>query len=181
MKKYYSGIGSRQTPFGVLSQMVTMGEVFASLGFCLRSGAADGADAAFEKGCDHVKGEKEIFLPWKGFNDHSSDKYEVNDEALAYASKIHPVWDRLTGPVKRLHARNVFQVLGEELDTPSTFLVCWTPDGCERSEDRTQETGGSATAIAVASKNGIPVYNLANPGRIEKMWYDLEHIFGEFQ
>lgn len=177
--KYYTGVGSRQTPVAILSQMVTMAEIFASFDWCLRSGGADGADAAFEKGCDRIAGKKEIFIPWKGFNDHSSDKYNISVLAWDYASRIHPVWYKLSDAAKRLHARNVYQVLGEGLESPSSFLVCWTADGCERKEDRNRDTGGTGTAIAVASENGIPVYNLAKPGRFEQMAYDLETIFGE--
>jgi len=176
---YYSGVGSRQTPPLVIAQMMGMGETFASLGWCLRSGGAAGADSAFEDGCDVVLGKKEIYLPWKGFNNHTSDKYEVTIPALDYASRIHSVWSKLSPAAKNLHARNVFQVLGEDLKTPSTLLVCWTLDGCERKQDRTIKTGGTGTAIAIADENGIPVYNLGNPGRLEKMRYDLSTIFGE--
>jgi hypothetical protein len=176
---YYTGVGSRASPPLVIAQMKGMGEVFASLGWCLRSGGAGGADAAFEAGCDMGKGLKEIYLPWKGFNKHNSDKYNISQEAWDYASRIHPVWHKLTPAAKNLHARNVYQVMGESLSEPSLFLVCWTIDGCEHKKDRNIETGGTGTAIAIASENGIPVYNLANPGRLEKMRYDLSTIFGE--
>lgn len=177
--KYYSGVGSRQTPPLVIAQMKGVGKMFASFGWCLRSGGAAGADAAFECGCDMARGRKEIYLPWKMFNYHLSERYNVSTSALEYASKIHPVWNKLTDAAKKLHARNIYQVLGEDLIEPSLFLVCWTPDGCERKEDRTRDTGGTGTAISIASERGIPVYNLANRGRMEKMWYDLQAIFGE--
>jgi len=49
---YYAGIGSRSTPDNVLGIMEKLGIVLAKKGFILRSGGADGADKAFEKGCD---------------------------------------------------------------------------------------------------------------------------------
>lgn len=59
---YYAGIGARSTPNKVLTIMEKLGGLFAKKGFILRSGAAEGADSAFEKGCDLENGHKEIFL-----------------------------------------------------------------------------------------------------------------------
>lgn len=59
-------------------------------------------------------------------------------------------------------ARNVQQVLGGDLKDPSNFVICWTPDGCENSVCRTQDTGGTGLAISVASEYGVPVYNIKN-------------------
>ena len=72
---YYAGIGSRSTPDNVLGIMEKLGIVLAKKGFILRSGGADGADKAFEKGCDLASGQKEIYLPWKGFNGNNSSLY----------------------------------------------------------------------------------------------------------
>lgn len=50
MTKYYTGVGSRNTPqdmMKLMTQVVTKPE---TLGYSLRSGAADGADTAFENG-----------------------------------------------------------------------------------------------------------------------------------
>ncbi len=68
------------------------------------------------------------------------------------------------GQVKamHLHVRNTFQVLGPNLDDPSDFVVCWTPDGAEKAEDTSEVTGGTGTAIRIASTYEIPVYNLRN-------------------
>lgn len=116
----------------------------------LRSGGADGADAAFEAGAGD---DKQIFLPWKRFNRNMSPLYTPSVDAYAVASRIHPVWDRLSSGAKLLHARNVHQVLGPNLNEPSEFLVCWTMGG--------GVTGGTATAIKVALEHGVPVYNAA--------------------
>ena len=67
MKKlYYAGIGSRDTPRWVLDCMKKLAYCLSD-DFILRSGGADGADSYFEIGCDKGNGEKEIFLPWRGF------------------------------------------------------------------------------------------------------------------
>lgn len=57
----YAGIGSRKTPKNVLDFMFEIGKELALLGYVLRSGGAEGADSAFEKGADSVKGMKEIY------------------------------------------------------------------------------------------------------------------------
>ena len=49
---YYAGIGSRETPGLMLGAFARIGEFLAKKGYTLRSGGADGADTAFEVGCD---------------------------------------------------------------------------------------------------------------------------------
>lgn len=152
MNKIYTGIGSRSCPDDILGRMSQIAAVLASKGYTLRSGGADGADLAFEIGCDSVKGNKEIYLPWKNFNNNKSNLYKISPEAYKLAESIHPAWSRLSLGAKKLHARNIYQCLGHTLDTPSDFLICWTSKG--------EKIGGTRTAIILAEQKGIPVYNL---------------------
>ena len=76
MNKIYAGIGARALPESVADFFIHLGRELANDGWTLRSGAADGADAAFEKGCDISGGVKEIYLPWKEFNGHPSHLFE---------------------------------------------------------------------------------------------------------
>jgi hypothetical protein len=146
--------------------------------FTLRSGAADGADAAFEAGAADVLGPRDVFLPWKGFNNHPSPLHEVTSAALGVASTVHPQWHTLGQGPKKLHARNTHQVLGANLDEPAEFVVCWTADGCESSQERRATTGGTATAIVLAEKHGIPVFNLARDSSRERLVHMLEDTLG---
>lgn len=152
--KYYAGVGSRETPQNVLAIMTEIGTKLAELGYILRSGGADGADEAFEVGCDSVGGKKEIFLPWKGFNHRSSALVTVSVGAMKIAKDIHGAWDKCNEWVQLLHGRNVYQVLGQTLKNHSDFVVCWTEKG--------KTTGGTATAIKIAEKYNIAVYNLGS-------------------
>lgn len=155
MVKYYTGIGSRKTPPEIKEKMVEVAEKLAEKGYVLRSGGADGADAAFEEGCDNVSGEKEIYLPWPGFNEHPSQYQRPPLKAFEIASEVHPVWNSLTQGARRLHARNCQQILGEKVDGPiSEFVICWTPDG--------KDAGGTATALKLARQNNIPIYNMGS-------------------
>lgn len=151
--KYYTGVGSRQTPDFILSEMRKISYRLREEGFILRSGAAKGADKAFESGAGYLK---EIYF--------ASD---ATEEAEQIAKQFHPAWNKLSNYAKKLHARNVFQVLGKDLNTPSRFVLCWTPDGCESHKQRSIKTGGTGTAISIADYHNIKVINLYNSYSIE--------------
>lgn len=156
----YTGIGSRETPKDVLDQMTEIAKSLEKQGYTLRSGGAEGADSAFERGTK----EKEIYKA----ND-------ATDKTRQIAKEIHPAPDRLgSGYVLDLMARNTFQVFGKNLDTPSDFVLAWTPDGMEQSEQRSIRTGGTGQAIDMASRKGIPVLNMATPNWKER----LQQILG---
>jgi len=172
---YYTGVGSRKAPLDVCNEMVRLA---AALGprYILRSGAAAGtlegpasADVAFEAGARDVGADCEIYLPWKGYSNHPSPLYGVDATARALAATLHPFWSALEEGAVKLHSVSCYQVLGQALDSPSEFLVCWTPDGCETEQQRRRSTGGTATAIVLAHRNSIPVFNLKNDDSRERL------------
>lgn len=173
-------VGSRKTPSNVLNQFYLMAAILYSFGFTIRSGGANGADAAFEQGVlDHPYSAKvnrppmEIYLPWDGFNGkrHDPDKgyYDASrlsfyDEATKIAEELHPLGEALRGKqgVHKLHTRNIFQVLGLDLHMPSRQLWCWAPT----TSDGLVE-GGTRTAVACAltpldgvAVHAIPIRNV---------------------
>lgn len=177
---YYCGIGSRSTPGMVIPRMVMYAKVFATLGLILRSGGADGADSAFEFGCDNSKGKKEIYLPWRLFNGNQSSFYTVSPDALTMARDVYGSrWKFLSEGAKKLMARNMYQVLGQTLDTPVKFVLCWTKDGCTDKDQRTRDTGGTGQAIACATMHNIPVFNLYNSGTEDMVLEFLGQLFDE--
>ena len=163
--RHYTGIGSRQTPAELGSLIAKIARVCANDGLILRSGAAPGADAMFEQHARARGGACEIWVPWRGFQGHPSTLVPV-PEAFAIASEIHPAWDRCSDGARKLHARNVHQVLGADLQTPSEFVVCWTP--------RAQVVGGTATALRLAKRSKIPIMNLAHPA-VRSEWETRVH------
>jgi hypothetical protein len=164
-RKIYTGVGSRATPHDVLDKMREFAYHAAKRKWILRSGAAEGADLAFETGCDDAQGKKEIFLPWPKFNGHSSQFTGPSADAIRVAAEIHPAWQFMRFPARNLCARNMHQVMGPLMREASNCLICWTPDGCESYETYSRSTGGTGTAIALASLNNIPVFNLKNTDR----------------
>lgn len=176
---HYTGVGSRTTPSEIQSRIVYIAE-FLTAEFTLRSGAADGADKAFELGCDNMGGNKEIYLPWKGFNKNNSNLFGVDNEAIELARKYHPHYDHMAPKAQLLIARNGYQVLGADLKTPSEFLICYTPDGATTNQQRGKSTGGTGQAISIAESYDIPIFNLQNQNGLEKfrnylnLFYNLD-------
>src|SRR5690348_5431489 len=111
MSRYYAGVGSRETPPGMLVYFTRLAQFLGrDHGYILRSGGADGADTAFEQGAS----SKQIFLPWKGFNGNPSPFYRIPVIAFDIAANHHPAWLKLKPAVQCLMARNVQQVLGPD-------------------------------------------------------------------
>mgnify|MGYP002784156739 CR=1 FL=1 len=151
MTRIYAGIGSREAPSDALSKMREIGAFLASRGWTLRSGAAEGSDTAFEAGAIAAGGDVEIWVPWAGFNGHRSTRVP-SPEAFALASMHHPAWASLTRGARALHARNCHQVLGADLATPVSMVVCWTKGG--------GGSGGTGQAIRLGRARGIPIFDL---------------------
>ena len=148
---YYTGIGSRNTPPNILLLMSKIAIFLSENNYILRSGGASGADSSFSKNIDDNK--KQIFLPWKGFNNNYNHKYSITEAALKMAEEFHPAWDKCSPGAKKLHSRNCYQVLGYDLKTPSKFVICWTKNG--------KLVGGTGTSLRIAQKYNIKIYNLA--------------------
>jgi len=176
MNKIYAGIGSRETPYEIRNLMTELAQRLEDHGFILRSGAADGADQAFEKG---VRNEinKEIYLPWKGFNGHASPLFEISNDAVATVNNFHSRPEYLNNAAIKLMARNSYQVLGQRLDKPACFVLCWTPDGCEDHASRKRVTGGTGQAISIAHFKNIPIFNLKNLDSLARL---KEHLLKNF-
>lgn len=149
---FYTGVGSRKTPADVIQLMHRIAAKAALSGYTLRSGGAEGADLAFERGCDSIKGNKEIYYA-----------NQATQTAMDIAARFHPAWNRCSDYAKKLHGRNAFQVLGLQLAVPSERLICWTPDGCISHSTRSIQTGGTGTAISIAEASGVMICNLAIP------------------
>jgi len=142
----YAGVGSRETPERIIRLMQEYASLLAEKGMILRSGAAKGADTAFEIGCDAAQGQKEIFK--------SQDAADWAKELIQNYLPPGRAWRKFKPYVQGLLARNMMQMLGFNGDTPVEFVLCWTPDG--------EDSGGTGYLIRAAEDHGITVYNLRN-------------------
>lgn len=150
MKKFYAGIGSRETPQEILEKMKQHALFLQKCNYILRSGGADGADKAFESGAGSLK---EIYLPWKNFNGSISNLIQIPKQAYESVYKYHPNPYALSQGALKLMARDYCQVFGYD-EEPINFCLCWTKNG--------KASGGTGQAIRICEANGIPVYNYYN-------------------
>ena len=157
----YTGIGSREAPEDVLNLMKKIGFHLAKQGLILRSGGAPGSDEAFETGCNMAKGKKEIFLPYDGFR-HRYIKEDgvfivpenLYTQAETLAAFYHPGWHYMKDDFKCFHVRNVCQILGKDLNTPTDFVICYTPGATG--------SGGTGQAIRIAKSYHIHIIDLGD-------------------
>lgn len=170
-----TGIGSRETPDDILKLMTRIGRRIEELGGILRSGGAGGADLAFEAGWRKASA-CEIFHPWHGFKPKVGGREidvtralgrkrpmqgvgspivisgEIYDQAEEIASATHPAWEKCGQGARKLHTRNIPQVMGATLNRPTDMVICWTVDG--------RASGGTGQAMRYAQRKGIQIVNL---------------------
>lgn len=154
-QKRYAGIGSRETPDDILLYMRGIASKLYDLGYELRSGGAIGADSAFESGAHPDKCE--IF--------RASDATEAGK---VLAAKFHPAWDRCNDYARCLHGRNSMIILGQNLDTPVDFVICWTSNG--------KAKGGTGLGIRIAEAYNIPVFNLKDTNNLYRIITNLKVV-----
>ena len=92
---------------------------------------------------------------------------DLISETERIASEVHPAWDMCNEWARGMHSRNCHQILGYDLQSPVDAVICWTPDGAV--------VGGTATAIRIAMKYDIPVFNLGVPDK-ESVLNDIKNF-----
>jgi len=148
---YYTGVGEHDVtviPVRKLMEATGIGTILEKWKLILRSGGATGFDTAFERGIQDPT-NKVIYRS-------ASEQHYPDDlwaEAVKLVLETHP-HPPSAHRFMNLLARNAFQVLGDDLRTPSKFVVCWTSNG--------KDVGGTGTTIRIAKKYNIPIVNMYN-------------------
>lgn len=166
----YAGVGSRETAPDVLALMTRIARRLAELGHTLRTGAAHGADTAFEAGHREACGAErlEVYLPWPNFEVKERDRrgwfdgvvmVKPSERAMSVAEMNHPKWRYLTKVQRKLIGRNSHQAFGRKMDSVVRFAVFWTQDGVVDRRMTTRDTGGTGQVIRLLS-DAVPIYNL---------------------
>jgi len=167
--RIYTGIGSRETPSDIQRKLTDTAKKLNSVGFTLRSGHADGADKAFEKGSNR----KEVYVPWSTFNGFSGDFVDFDNDLKKFTAKEfdkyrkgEAEWTRIKEPVQKIMMRNVKQIIGEDINNPipSDFVVCWA-----ETDEEGNPVGGTGFAVHIAKKFDIPILNINNPDDLKTL------------
>ena len=190
MNKIFAGIGSRKTPPEVCEIFTILSSQLCSKGWTLRSGRAEGADKAFEYGARGVRGKCEIFLP--NMHNYMSIEQIIDVESHDFATAtsyldevkgsvlgckviarlLHPNGKNLSREALELHARNTYQILGQDLNTPVNVVICWTEGG--RGE------GGTGQALRLAKMLNIPIIDYGVYNTAEDWWKLSDYIISMY-
>ncbi len=195
LRPFWTGVGSRETPPDILLMMEFIGKLLTDLGYVMRSGGAEGADTAFYAGCKKsdkfYEATPEVFLSWDGMTAYGkkwyhdpkegyldAHRYDTWQAANAIALETRGSWERCGWGGQQHHTRNVFQVIGTDLASPSNFLICWAQPVGKKGYVR----GGTATAVKLAIQKHIEVFNLYHAEHYNRMVdfldkHDVEHPF----
>jgi hypothetical protein len=160
----YSGIGSRKISNESATIIHSIAKSLSKIDHTLRSGGAEGSDMAFELSA--IK--KQIYLPWKNYNNNNSSLYTPTEDAIELSSKFHPNWKNLSDSVKKLMGRNAHIILGDDLMSAVDFVVY-----CAPLDDFGNVMGGTGQAIRIANHYNIPTYNIL----IEKELNQLRELY----
>lgn len=172
-RHFYAGIGSRKTPADIMEIMAKFASAVEwNYNLVLRSGAAPGADQAFESGVRNPR-NKEIFIPWRKFSNDPNHIVgfktpQMEQEAERIAQRFHPNWAACSQGARAMHTRNVAQIFGYDLASPVMFVICWTPNG--------SGSGGTGQALRMAKAFDIPVFDLGLPDKGSVVADALNHI-----
>lgn len=183
--KFYTGIGSRKAPESATDIMSDLGVIMYQKEYILRSGRAEGADYAFQRGAEFIlkqpaissntRTRQEIYIPNERFNACFGNIGAINPknfenyrEAELLMEDIHPAGRRLRGFAREAHIRNMYQVLGQDLNTPSDLVILWA-----KPKGKLEVDGGTNSAFQLARLYKIPTFNLYNQEDKEELWKHL--------
>ena len=173
----YTGVGSRDTTPKNLSVMRQVARALAARGYRLRTGDAEGADAAFTAGALSKLKPEQLKDLLHAYVAHDATKSlrsferkpaaDMIDTLIKVARKYHPkpsaLNDRsgIRGSTLGLQARNALQIGGDRLDDLSDFAVLALKPLHKRKF--AGDLGGTGQAYRIARAKGVPVFDLDAP------------------
>lgn len=170
--KPYAATGNREAPPEILKKFEEIARKLETLGYTARVGGFEGIEETVEKATT----KNEIHLPWREFGQKQSKFTFTTDRAMAIAKMFHPTFDTMKKSVQLFLAKNARIVMGDKMNSPALFLLCWTEDGVESAKEKTSRSGFTGHPIAIASAVGIPIFNLGNPSAEQRLNLYLESM-----
>lgn len=168
MINLYAGIGPRNISFVVLCQIRVIATELAKMGYYLSSGHGSGSDQAWS--LDTPPDKQTIWLPWAGFNganSHPAFKIATNPLLLNIAESFHPNWSALSQGAKKLMARNVAILFGNDLLQRVDFVLYWQAPNINRYK------GGTGHTLRIADSYEIPTFNIGNHVELKSLYQFL--------
>lgn len=151
--------GDKDTPPDVLNKVKELARWLESQGFTIRVGG----DGPFEEAAEMAVNKKELLLPWKDFNNKTSNTTFSIERAHHIAKLFHSAYENMKKGIQGILAKNARLLMGQKMMSPATLLVTWTPDGVEDGRNVTVQSGFSGHSVKIASAARVPVFNLAKP------------------
>lgn len=173
--KPYAATGNKDCPPEILRKFEELAKMLETQGYTARIGGLEGIEETVEK----TQVKQELILPFKEFNQKQSKFTWASERAFAIAKMFHPTFDSIKKGAQYFLAKNARLILGDKMNSPALFLICWTEDGAESAREKTSRTGFSGHPIAIASAIGIPIFNLGKPDAEQRLKLYLESTHGE--
>lgn len=152
----FTGVGARIIPSSIFKILYDIGINLMADNWVCRTGTATGSDMAFRESYIAMSKNLEVYTA----RNILDNDFNNADLAKRIVRNYHPCYDRIQSEYsKALLARNVYQILGSDLNTPSEIVFCYTENG--------EIKGGTSIAIRIAQHYGIPIVNLGNPKHLK--------------
>lgn len=156
----------------VVDQIVKVATKLKDKGYIFRCDAP--SDDKIAKKILAIEGlKKEVFLPFKKFNESVADKAIMSngyETPFKYAAQVYGKrYNELKPGARAVYASKLMAALGENSDNPVDFLICYSPDGREYMPDGHNKEkvdfaklGTLSFYLRLCQQAGIPVYNFKN-------------------
>ena len=132
---------------------------------CRTSVGSNGEIEVYKALKDRFPDNIELILPWKDFKvieeTFDSKNYFSSPESMDLAKKVYPTWEKQKEYMLKIYSKNIRMIAGQNIRSPSRFVLCWSPDGIETSAARTNNSDGIEFYLKVSEVYKLKAYNLA--------------------
>lgn len=162
----YGVVSNIKAPEPIIEKAKQVAEYLRDKPFMLRTGGGNTEiENVFEKSTDN----KELYLPWKNFNQKDSKIFRYDQHICDIARWQQPGYETVPLWQQSFFNRTVGVVLGKDGKSPVRFIIGWSYDSVEHAIHRTAKTGFIGVAVSVAALLKIPLFNLNNTDAFDRL------------